>query len=126
MAWELLFLRFSARFKPHDGRKHTNSCNFQSAYALGSTSSGMAVMRGDRVIVGSKAAKSASIIVEDPPDEKLVPAERHPAIKDVCGAMSLQRCDSASQSTPQKFVRLVGCRNPRIKPPTKRTSFLTE
>jgi hypothetical protein len=72
----------------------------------------MAVMRGDSVIVGGKAAKSTSIVVEDLAGEKPIPTEHDPAKKqqDVCGAMSLQRRDSASQSTPQKFVRLVGCR----------------
>jgi hypothetical protein len=30
-----------------------------------------------------------------------------------CGAMSQQRCDSGHESAPQKFVRLVGYRNPK-------------
>lgn len=29
-----------------------------------------------------------------------------------CGAMSQQGCDSGNTSTPQKFVQLVGCRDP--------------
>ena len=37
-------------------------------------------------------------------------AERH------CGAMSQQRGDSGTVSTPQKFVRLVGCRDSRARP----------
>jgi len=37
-------------------------------------------------------------------------AERH------CGAMSQQRGDSGTVSTPQKFVRLVGCRDPKARP----------
>jgi hypothetical protein len=36
----------------------------------------------------------------------------------ICGAMSEQRGDSGNQSAPQKFVQLVGCRDPkaRLKP----------
>jgi hypothetical protein len=79
----------------------------------------MAVMRGDNTTVGSKArtAKSTSMIVETlaetpPPTKKQWP--------EFSGAMSQQRCDSGAQSTPQKFVRLVGCRDPKIKPQLKR------
>jgi len=32
-----------------------------------------------------------------------------PARAEHCGAMSQQRADSGAASTPQKFVRLVGC-----------------
>lgn len=40
-----------------------------------------------------------------------------------CGAMSQQRCDSGrgNQSAPQKFVQLVGYRDPKTRPePVKR------
>jgi hypothetical protein len=40
-----------------------------------------------------------------------------------CGAMSQQRCDSGrgNESAPQKFVQLVGYRDPKIRPaPVKR------
>jgi hypothetical protein len=37
--------------------------------------------------------------------------ERH------CGAMSQQRTDSGATSTPQKFLHLVGCRDPKARPP---------
>jgi hypothetical protein len=33
-----------------------------------------------------------------------------------CGAMTEQQGDTTAQSTPQKFVRLVGYRNPATKP----------
>jgi hypothetical protein len=33
-----------------------------------------------------------------------------------CGAMSQQRGNSGTVSTPQKFVRLVGCRDPEARP----------
>jgi hypothetical protein len=88
----------------------------------------MAVMRGDNIIVGSKpiSSKSASTIVEDPAERAgplSLPGDRSNLLKKrpgPCGAMSQQRSDSGSQSTPQKFVRLVGCRDPRIKPQPKR------
>lgn len=34
----------------------------------------------------------------------------------ICGAMLQQCADSGSFSTPQKFVRLVGCRNSSVRP----------
>lgn len=34
----------------------------------------------------------------------------------ICGAMSQQRCDSGNQSAPQKFVQLVGYRDPKARP----------
>jgi hypothetical protein len=34
----------------------------------------------------------------------------------VCGAMSQQRCDSGYDSAPQKFVHLVGYRDPKGHP----------
>jgi len=34
----------------------------------------------------------------------------------ICGAMSQQRGDSGNVSAPQKFVRLVGCRDPKARP----------
>jgi hypothetical protein len=119
---EALFQQLSQRLCPsrepaQDRRLLTKACNFRGDYALGPTSEGMAVMRGDSVI-----AKSTSLIVEDLAEEKRIPAIRDPARKqqEVCGAMSLQRSASASESTPQKFVRLVGCRDPKNISPVKR------
>ena len=73
-------------------------------------------MRGDNITVGSKSttSKSTSTIVENVVDTL---KKKRP---EFCGAMSQQRSDSGAQSTPQKFVRLVGCRDPKIKPPLKR------
>jgi hypothetical protein len=34
-----------------------------------------------------------------------------------CGAMSQQRTDSGAVSTPQKLLHLVGCRDPKARPP---------
>jgi hypothetical protein len=85
----------------------------------------MAVMRGDNITVGSKSktSKSTSTIAENPAERTDLSDRRPPAKKqpvESSGAMSQQRCDSGAQSTPQKFVRLVGCRDPKIKPELKR------
>jgi len=88
----------------------------------------MAVMRGDNIIVGSKrtTSKSNSVIVDDLAERSGLsgsgsdrPRSVQKRSPDVCGAMSQQRSDSGGQSTPQKFVRLVGCHDPKIKPSTK-------
>jgi hypothetical protein len=89
----------------------------------------MAVMRGDNIIVGKKptTSKSTSAVVEDLVERTGLsrPVRDNPSPTkkqwpEVCGAMSQQRCDSGSQSTPQKFVRLVGCHDSKIKPDPKR------
>ena len=74
--------------------------------------------KGD-IVVGGKTPprKSANATVKDFADRiatarlsgapDFTETERH------CGAMSQQRGDSGTLSTPQKFVRLVGCRDPK-------------
>jgi hypothetical protein len=83
----------------------------------------MAVMRGDNITVGSKSrtSKPTSVIVDERAERTVGSDGDSPdaATKkrpDVSGAMSQQRCDNGNPSTPQKFVRLVGCRDSRIKP----------
>ena len=40
-----------------------------------------------------------------------------PSAPKICGAMSQQRGDCrGNQSAPQKFVQLVGCRDPKARP----------
>jgi hypothetical protein len=80
----------------------------------------MAVMaRGDIVVGDQPAIPHASAIVEnlaeraDAPIEKTSP--RGNARPTVCGAMSRQRDNSCAQSTPQKFLRLVGSCDPGAK-----------
>jgi len=67
-------------------------------------------MNRDNIIVGNKTltAKPATAIPEHPPHE--------PAIS---GAMSQQRGDLSNQSSPQKFVRLVGCRDSKVRASAK-------
>ena len=82
-------------------------------------------MRGDNITVGSKSTTSKPTSVTDKLAEQAVGRDgdsRDPARKkrpDVSGAMSQQRCDGGNPPTPQKFVRLVGCHDPRIKPQPK-------
>jgi len=40
-----------------------------------------------------------------------------PAREGHCGAMSQQRADSGASTTPQKFVRLVGCHDQKPRQP---------
>jgi hypothetical protein len=84
-------------------------------------------MRGDNITVGSKSttSKSTSAIADEldaravgPDGDSSDPVRKKRS--DVSGAMSQQRCDSGNPSTPQKFVRLVGCHDPKIKPQPKR------
>jgi hypothetical protein len=58
---------------------------------------------------------------------QIEPGPHRLARQENCGAMSQQRGNSGNQSAPQKFVRLVGCRDSaaqaqsRVRPiPTKR------
>jgi hypothetical protein len=34
----------------------------------------------------------------------------------ISGAMAQQNCDSGNQSSPQKLLQLVGCREPKVRP----------
>jgi hypothetical protein len=96
----------------------------------------MAVMGGDDIVVGNKSAvrKSSQTIVgplnvparafrarSDQAAPKIDP-KIHPRIDRpvICGEMSQQRGHSGAQSTPQKFLQLVGYRDPNAGPPVKR------
>jgi hypothetical protein len=82
----------------------------------------MAVMGNGDIVVGSKSPprNPTDVTVKDLADRVAAakPAgasdsaetERH------CGAMSQQRGNSGMLSTPQKFVRLVGCRDAKARP----------
>ena len=74
--------------------------------------------RGD-IVVGSKSirppqANPQGAIADKLSEPASAATERSGAIPGNvghCGAMSQQRCDSGAVSTPQQFVRLVGCRD---------------
>jgi hypothetical protein len=65
-------------------------------------------MDGDNIVVGNKTPP--------PKPAPATPAKPSPGSA-VCGAMSQQHGDSSNQSSPQKFVHLVGCAKAR---PAKR------
>jgi hypothetical protein len=56
---------------------------------------------------------SASVVVA-PGTGKAAPPKQERA--SICGAMSQQRGDSGHESAPQKFVQLVGYRDPKARP----------
>ena len=64
---------------------------------------------GQPVVRRSGRADDAS----DLPGETQSPPK--PARPKICGAMSQQRSDSGNESAPQKFVQLVGCRDPKAR-----------
>jgi hypothetical protein len=80
----------------------------------------MAVMgRGD-IVVGKDQAPlnpRQSIVAADQTENAGRPRPPKPRQQQMCGAMSEQRADSGAYSQPQGFVRLVGYRAPKVKPP---------
>jgi hypothetical protein len=85
----------------------------------------MAVVGNGNIDVGNKTPtrKTGQPIVErlaknNGSPERRIEAPNTMRIKQlgVCGAMSQQNADSGNQSAPQKFVQLVGCRDPQARP----------
>ena len=68
-------------------------------------------MDGDNIVVGN-----------NPPSQKPDPStpEKPLRVSAVCGAMSQQHGNSSNQSSPQKFVRLVGCHDSKARLTMKR------
>jgi len=90
-------------------------------------------MRGDDIVVGHKSStrKFSHTVVSHlgtpagpfgpPTDESGSPTIDRPGIRpSVCGEMSQQCSNSGAQSTPQKFLQLVGCRDPNAGPSVKK------
>jgi hypothetical protein len=86
----------------------------------------MAVMAGDNIVVGKPSVRKRSQAIIAHPTMPTGPADQPKVDRtggrrpQLCGAMSQQRDDSGAQSMPQKFVHLVGCRDPKMRPPLKR------
>jgi hypothetical protein len=93
----------------------------------------MAVMGGDDIVVGyrtsiRKSSQSTLAQLGAPASAFVLPADKPSALKtdrpesrpSVCGEMSQQCGHNSTQSTPQKFLRLVGCRDRNAGPPVKR------
>ena len=69
-------------------------------------------MGNDNIGVGKKSATPKS-------------GQPKSARSGICGAMTQQRCDSGrgNESAPQKFVQLVGYRDPKGARPTPKRQF---
>jgi hypothetical protein len=83
----------------------------------------MAVMSDGDIVVGSKppVRKPKAVISEKKQTERVgVPAPFPGHDKRRCGAMSQQPSAHGAASTPQKFVHLVGCHDPKAAPPKGR------
>jgi hypothetical protein len=86
----------------------------------------MAVMGGDNIVVGKCSVRKSSQAIIAHPTTPTGPSGQPKVDRtdgrrpQLCGAMSQQRDDSGAQSMPQKFVHLVGCRDPKMRPPLKR------
>jgi hypothetical protein len=81
----------------------------------------MAVMGNGDIVVGKKSSRRTpkTVIVDTMAKraDSSAPTESVPVAKDShCGAMTQQRGDSGAVSTPQKFVRLVGCHDVKPRP----------
>lgn len=72
-------------------------------------------MGGDNIIVGDESATRKPAQTTE-----RISASGHDKQTEICGAMAQQRGDSGGWSTPQKFVQLVGCRDPKLRPAGKR------
>jgi hypothetical protein len=79
----------------------------------------MAVMGTGNIDVGNKTPRKAGqpsvedLAVTDGPLEPRIGQPNLRKTEGICGAMSQQRGDSGNVSAPQKFVQLVGCRDPK-------------
>jgi hypothetical protein len=76
----------------------------------------MAVMGSGDIVVGKNPSTSESSPVSPENRAKRAKASTAARAERHCGAMSQQRDDSGATSTPQKFVRLVGCRDAKVRP----------
>jgi hypothetical protein len=72
--------------------------------------------RGDSV-VGNPKPKPNQSTVNDQAKDVGGPRPSKPRQQQMCGAMNEQRSDHGGYSQPQGFVRLVGHRDPKVRPP---------
>ena len=71
--------------------------------------------RGD--IVGSLNSKPNQLTVKDQTEDRAGPRPSRPRQQQMCGSMNEQRTDHGGYAQPQGFVRLVGWRDPKVRPP---------
>jgi hypothetical protein len=79
----------------------------------------MEVMDSGHIVVGRNPSTPESRLASSEKLSKRATASTATKAVGHCGAMSQQRGDSGATSTPQKFVRLVGCRDAKARPKTR-------
>jgi hypothetical protein len=77
----------------------------------------MTVMGSGDIVVGKKPTTRKTPAMSKDSTEGANSRAANPAREEHCGAMSQQRTDSGAASTPQKFLRLVGCRDQKPRQP---------
>jgi hypothetical protein len=83
----------------------------------------MAIMGSDDTIVGKPSGRKPTQVTAAHPMAPAGSPDRQRRDQQdgsrpnpqFCGAMSQQRDDRGAQSMPQKFVHLVGCRDPKAR-----------
>jgi hypothetical protein len=68
------------------------------------------------IVVGSATAKLDQTALKDPAESADPPRQFKPRQQQMCGAMTQQGDANRAPSQPQEFVRLVGYRDPTIRP----------
>jgi hypothetical protein len=69
------------------------------------------------IVVGNPSSKPNQSTIKDQVEDVGGPRPPRPRQQQMCGAMNEQRADSGGHSQPQGFVRLVGHRDPKVRPP---------
>jgi len=69
------------------------------------------------IVVGNPALKSNQPTLKDPAERADPPRSSNPRQQQMCGAMTQQGDHNHAPSQPQEFVRLVGYRDPKVRPP---------
>jgi hypothetical protein len=68
------------------------------------------------IVVGNTTPKPDQSIMKNPAENADPSRPSRPRQQQMCGAMAQQGDDYHTLSQPQEFVRLVGYRDPRIRP----------
>jgi hypothetical protein len=77
----------------------------------------MAVMGSGDIVFGNATSKPDQLTSKDPPENAGGPRSSRPRQQQMCGAMSQQGDSNHTPSQPQEFLRLVGYRYPKVRPP---------
>jgi hypothetical protein len=77
----------------------------------------MAVMGSGDVVVGKPTSKPDQPTLKDPAHNADPSRPSRPRQQQMCGAMSQQGDEYHTLSQPQEFVRLIGHREAKVRPP---------